>query len=230
MPAALPWSTPNPSLPSNRRLTPLHPTSEQLARLAEADPRLGTAMAQVPEFPDFSRTARRFSAFHYLCRSIVYQQLAGAAAKTIYGRVRALTPGRNFPTPAELLALPEEELRGAGLSRNKMLALKDLARRVESRSLRLRGIGRLPDEAIVERLIEVRGIGVWTAQMFLLFKLGRLDVMPATDLGVREGLRRLDELEERPTPKAVLERSEVWRPLRSVASWVLWRLTDAPAP
>lgn len=206
------------------------PTSEQLARLAEADPRLGAAMARVPELPDFSRSGRRFSAFHYLCRSIIYQQLAGAAAKTIYGRVHALTPGRNFPTPPEVLALPEEELRGAGLSRNKTLALTDLARRVESRSLRLRGIGRLPDEEVVERLIEVRGIGVWTAQMFLLFKLGRLDVMPATDLGVREGLRRLDELEERPTPKEVLERSEAWKPLRSVASWVLWRLTDTPAP
>ena len=206
------------------------PTAEQLARLAEADPRLGAAMARVPEFPDFSRTSRRFSAFHYLCRSIVHQQLAGAAAKTIHGRVHALTPGRNFPTPAELLALPEEALRGAGLSRNKMLALKDLARRVESGSLRLRGVGRLTDEEVVERLTEVRGIGVWTAQMFLLFKLGRLDVMPATDLGVREGLRRLDELEERPTPKEVIERSEPWRPLRSVASWVLWRLTDTPAP
>lgn len=187
-------------------------------------------MARVPEFPDFTKAGRRFSGFHYLCRSIVYQQLAGAAAKTIHGRVRALTPGRGFPTPAELLALPEEALRGAGLSRNKMLALTDLARRVESRSLRLRGIGRLPDEKIVERLTEVRGIGVWTAQMFLLFKLGRLDVMPATDLGVREGLRRLDELEERPTPKVVLQRSQVWKPLRSVASWVLWRLTDTPAP
>ena len=208
----------------------MQPTPEQLARLAEADPRLGAAMARVPEFPDFSRTARRFSGFHYLCRSIIYQQLAGAAAKTIYGRVHALTPGPNFPIPGELLALPEEELRGAGLSRNKMLALTDLARRVESRSLRLRGVWRLSDDEIVERLTEVRGIGVWTAQMFLLFKLGRLDVMPATDLGVREGLRRLDGLDERPAPKAVLERSEVWKPLRSVASWVLWRLTDTPAP
>ncbi len=187
-------------------------------------------MARVPGFPDFTRAARRFSNFHYLCRSIIYQQLAGAAAKAIYGRVLALTTGRNFPTPPELLALPEEELRGAGLSRNKALALTDLARRVDSRSLRLRGVGRLPDEEIVQRLTVVRGIGVWTAQMFLLFKLGRLDVMPATDLGVREGLRRLDELEERPAPKAVLARSEVWKPLRSVASWVLWRLCDPPTP
>ncbi len=206
----------------------MRPTPEQLARLVEADPRLGAAMARVPEFPDFSRSGRRFSNFHYLCRSIVHQQLAGPAAKTIYERVRALAPGRAFPTPGALLALPEEALRGAGLSRNKTLALADLARRTESGSLRLRGVARLTDEEVVQRLTEVRGIGVWTAQMFLLFKLGRLDVMPATDLGVREGLRRLDELEERPAPQEVLERSEPWRPLRSVASWTLWRLTDAP--
>ena len=207
----------------------MQPTPEQLDQLARADLRLGAAMERVAEFPDFSKASRRFSNFHYLCRSIIYQQLAGAAAKTIHGRVRALTPGRSFPTPPELLALPEERLRGAGLSRNKALALTGLARRIDGGSLRLGGLGRLPDEEIVERLIVVRGIGVWTAQMFLLFKLARLDVMPATDLGVREGLRRLDGLEERPTPKAVLERSEAWKPLRSVASWVLWRLTDTPA-
>ena len=207
----------------------MRPTSEQLTRLAKADPRLGAAMARVPEFPDFSKTARRFSNFHYLCRSIIYQQLAGAAAKAIYGRVRALTPGGNFPKAAELLALPEEALRGAGLSRNKAAALTDLARRVDAGTLRLGGLSRLPDDEIVRRLVVVRGIGVWTAQMFLLFKLGRPDVMPATDLGVREGLRRLDGLDERPAPKEVLERSEAWIPLRSVASWVLWRLTDTPA-
>ena len=208
----------------------MQPTPEQLTHLAEADPRLGAALARVPEFPDFSRTARRFSNFHYLCRSIIYQQLAGAAAKAIYGRVRDLTPGRNFPKARELLALPEEELRGAGLSRNKALALTDLARRVDAGTLRLGGLGRLPDDEIVRRLTVVRGIGIWTAQMFLLFKLGRLDVMPATDLGIREGLRRLDGLERRPTPKEVLERSEPWKPLRSVSSWVLWRLCDPPAP
>ena len=208
----------------------MKPTPQQLNHLAQADPRLGAAMERVAEFPDFSKTSRRFSNFHYLCRSIIYQQLAGAAARAIYERVRGLTPGDNFPDTRELLALSTEELRGAGLSGNKVLALSDLAARVHSRSLRLGGLGRLPDEEIVRRLTVVRGIGVWTAQMFLLFKLARLDVMPATDLGVREGLRRLDRLEERPTPKAVLERSEVWKPLRSVSSWVLWRLCDTKTP
>ena len=208
----------------------MQPTPQQLNHLAQADPRLGAAMERVAEFPDFSKASRRFSNFHYLCRSIIYQQLAGAAARAIYERVRGLTPGDSFPDARELLALSTEELRGAGLSGNKVLALSDLAARVHSRSLRLGGLGRLPDEEIVRRLTVVRGIGVWTAQMFLLFKLARLDVMPATDLGVREGLRRLDRLEERPTPKAVLERSEVWKPLRSVSSWVLWRLCDTKTP
>ena len=208
----------------------MKPTPQQLNHLAQADPRLGAAMERVAEFPDFSKASRRFSNFHYLCRSIIYQQLAGAAARAIYERVRGLTPGDSFPDVRELLALSTEELRGAGLSGNKVLALSDLAARVHSGSLRLGGLGRLPDEEIVRRLTVVRGIGVWTAQMFLLFKLARLDVMPATDLGVREGLRRLDRLEERPTPKAVLERSEVWKPLRSVSSWVLWRLCDTKTP
>jgi len=143
--------------------------------------------------------------------------------------VCALTAGRGFPTPAELLALGERELRGAGLSRNKLLALRDLAERIESGRLQLRRAAVLSDEALVERLVAVRGIGEWSAQMFLMSRLGRLDVLPATDLGIREGLRRLDELAERPAPGEVLERGAVWSPLRSVASWVLWRLTDEPS-
>ena len=164
--------------------------------------------------------------FHSLARSIIYQQLAGKAAQTIHDRVAALGARKPFPTAAELLEIPEERMRGAGLSRNKLAALRDLAEHVESGRLRLAAIGRMEDEAIVERLIEVRGVGRWTAEMFLMFRLGRLDVMPATDLGVREGLRRLDALAERPLPATVLERAEAWRPLCSVASWVLWRLAE----
>jgi len=156
----------------------------------------------------------------------VYQQLAAAAARTIYGRVRDLTPGKGFPTPAQILDLPEESLRGAGLSRAKTKAILDLSTKVESGDLRLGALGRLADDEIVRRLTTVWGVGEWTAQMFLIFKLGRLDVMPSKDLGVQEGMRRLDGLVERPTPDELLTRAEVWRPLRSVASWVLWRLTD----
>lgn len=207
---------------------PLKPTSAQLRALARSDPALGRALARVAPFPGFPSGAASVTRthFHSLARSIIYQQLAGQAAKTIHDRVAALAAPKRFPSAAELLEIPDERLRRAGLSRNKLAALRDLALHVESGSLKLSSIGRWGDEAIVERLIEVRGIGRWTAEMFLMFRLGRLDVMPATDLGVREGLRRLDGLAERPTPDEVLARATGWRPLCSVASWVLWRLAE----
>jgi len=206
----------------------MEPSAGELRALARRDPALGRAMRRLPRFPRFPDAVQRVQRthFHALARAIVYQQLAGKAAATIHARVCALTPGPGFPKPAELLALPDPALRGAGLSRNKLLALRDLAARVESGTLRLSSIARLPDAEIVERLVEVRGIGEWSAQMFLLFRLGRLDVLPATDLGVREGVRVLDGLEERPTPGAVLARGEIWRPLCSVASWYMWRLVE----
>jgi 3-methyladenine DNA glycosylase/8-oxoguanine DNA glycosylase len=164
--------------------------------------------------------------FAALGRSILYQQLATAAARTIHGRVCALGEGGRFPTAAQLLALPDKRLAEAGVSGPKRLALRDLAERVEDGRLSLRSIGRCSDQAIIDRLVTVRGIGVWSAQMFLMFRLGRLDVMPTGDLGIQEGVRQLDDLDERPTPKAVLARSECWAPLRSVAAWTLWRLAD----
>jgi len=206
----------------------MKPSPAELRALARRDPALGRAMKRVPPFPTFPDAAQRVQRthFHALARAIVFQQLAGAAARTIHGRVCALTPGPHFPRPTEILTLPDDRLRGAGLSRNKLLALRDLAGKIESGELDLIRIARRTDERIVEELVQVRGIGEWSAQMFLIFRLGRLDVMPTTDLGVREGARRLDDLKERPTPKELLARSESWRPLRSVASWVLWRLTE----
>ncbi len=203
------------------------PSRSQLRRLASADPVLGTAMRRLPAYPGFpDPRQRRLTHFDHLCRSIVYQQLAGKAAATIWGRFAALGTSGRPPRPPQVLDLPVPALRAVGLSANKTAAIRDLAQRVETGALRLSGIGRLADDAIIERLVEVRGIGVWSAQMFLMFRLGRLDVMPATDLGVREGLRRLDGLDERPPPTRVLERAEAWTPLRSVAAWTLWRLTE----
>ena len=202
------------------------PTTVEIRELRRRDPVLAKAMGDLPPFPDFPVGVLRGSHFHALARSIIYQQLATAAAATIYGRVRSLTPGPGFPGPDHVLALPTEELRGAGLSANKARALKDLAQKTVSGELGLRGIARLSDDEVTQRLTTVWGIGEWTAQMFLIFKLGRPDVMPAGDLGVREGLRILDGLDERPTPEFVMSRAEVWRPLRSVAAWYLWRLTD----
>ncbi len=183
-------------------------------------------MRGLPPFPGFPVGVLRGPHFHAVARSIVYQQLATGAATSIYGRVRDLTPGTGFATAHQVLGLSDDELRGAGLSRNKARAIKDLATKTVNGELGLRSIGRYGDDEVVRRLTTVWGVGEWTAHMFLIFKLGRLDVMPAGDLGVKEGLRMLDELEGRPEPEELLERAEVWRPLRSVAAWFLWRLTD----
>ncbi len=204
----------------------MKPTAAEMRELQRRDPVLAKAMSGLPPFPDFPVGTLRGSHFHALARSIIYQQLATAAATTIYGRVRSLAPGSRFPGTEQVLALSDEELRGAGLSANKARAMKDLALKTVSGELRLRSIGRLADDEVTRRLTAVWGIGEWTAQMFLIFKLGRPDVMPAGDLGVQEGLRILDGLDERPTPEFLMARAEVWRPLRSVAAWFLWRLTD----
>ena len=205
----------------------MKPTAVQLRKLAARDPELGVAMRRVAPFPGFpTGPLARGAHFQAIARSIAYQQLAGAAARTIYGRVCALTPGPRFPTVEECLELPDESFRGAGFSAAKTRAVKDLAARCAAGWVRLRSVSRMTDEEIVRMLSSVWGIGEWTAQMFLMFRLGRLDVMPAGDLGVQEGVRILDGLEERPSPKAVMERAEPWRPLRSVATWVLYRLCD----
>lgn len=206
----------------------MKPTTTQLRELARRDPALGRAMKHLEPFPGFPGGAQKAyrTHFHALARAIVYQQLAGAAAKTIHDRVCALSQHGGFPKPEELLALDDQPLRGAGLSQNKLLALRDLAGRIERGELALARIGRKPDERVIEELVAVRGIGPWTAQMFLMFRLGRLDVMAPDDLGVQEGLRRLDGLAARPKPKEALARSEAWRPLRSVACWYLWRLAE----
>lgn len=204
----------------------MRPTPPQLRALARRDPALGEAMKELPPFPEFPGKSRR-PYFHALARIIVYQQLAAAAARTIHDRVKALSPApRRFPTAWELLALPERDLEAAGLSRGKLKAIRSLAEHVVDGRLELRSLARLSDEEVTRQLTAVWGIGEWSAQMFLLFHLGRLDVFAPGDLGLQEGIRVLDGLEERPVPGAAAERAEVWRPLRSVASWYLWRLVD----
>ena len=197
-----------------------------MGRLRRRDPVLARAMARVAPFPDFPIRADADSHFHSLAKAIVHQQLSTKAAGTIHGRVRALSPGRRFPTPPQILELPDAHLRGAGLSRAKTAAIQDLATKTLDGSLGLRTIARYSDEEVIEILTQVRGVGVWSAQMFLLFRLGRQDIMAGGDLGLQEGLRVLDGLSERPGPKELEQRAEVWAPLRSVASWVLWRLVS----
>jgi 3-methyladenine DNA glycosylase/8-oxoguanine DNA glycosylase len=168
------------------------------------------------------------SIFAALAEAIVYQQLHGRAAETIFRRVLALLPRtRGGPRPADLLKLDDQQLRGAGLSQAKMLALQDLARRTVAGEIpTLSQLHTMDDEAIVQRLIAVRGIGRWTVEMLLMFRLGRLDVLPLDDFGIREGFAVAFRKRQQPTRKALAVHGERWRPYRSVASWYLWRALE----
>ena len=193
--------------------------------LAERDP----VMARLVEAAGPCRIPRRgLSHFEALARSIVFQQLAGKAASTIYGRFQALVDGDL--TPEAVLALSDEQLRAAGLSRNKAASVRDLAVKVLDGTVELDRMPRLSDERIIEELVAVRGIGRWTAEMFLMFQLRRLDVWPVDDLGVRAGYALAYGLAERPAPKELAELGESFRPYRSVAAWYCWRAVETVLP
>ena len=167
--------------------------------------------------------------FDALAESIAYQQLTGKAAATIFGRVRALYPKRKWLDPKQLLATPDEALRAAGLSRAKTAALKDLAAKtIDGTVPSGRALLRMTDDEIITRLTTVRGIGRWTVEMLLLFDLGRPDVWPVDDYGVRKGFAKTFRRRELPTPKQLMKLGEKWRPYRSVAAWYFWRALDAP--
>jgi methylated-DNA-[protein]-cysteine S-methyltransferase len=168
------------------------------------------------------------SLFGALAEAIVYQQLHARAAATIFGRVCALFPRAHAgPTAEQILRVSDEKLRGAGLSRSKLLSLKDLARKAAGGAIpSLAEAHRLDDETIIERLTEVRGIGRWTAEMFLIFRLGRPDVLPADDYGIRQGFATVFKKRELPARKDLEKRGERWKPYRTVASWYLWRAAE----
>jgi DNA-3-methyladenine glycosylase II len=165
--------------------------------------------------------------FDALAESIAYQQLSGKAAATIFGRVRALYPKRKWLDPEQLLATPDETLRAAGLSRAKTAALKDLAAKTIDGTVPTgRALVRMSDDEIIARLTAVRGIGRWTVEMLLLFDLGRPDVWPVDDYGVRKGFSKTFGRRTLPTPKQLMKFGEKWRPYRSVAAWYFWRALD----
>ncbi len=165
------------------------------------------------------------NAFHALLRAIAFQQLAGRAAAAIHGRVLGLFDGRG-PTPEGLLALSHEALRSAGLSAAKQAACIDLATKFVDGTVPTHDLDRLPDAEIVARLSQVRGIGRWTAEMFLLFELQRPDVWPVDDFGVRAGWRRIHHLEEAPSPRQLEPLGDPFRPQRSAVAWYCWRAVD----
>lgn len=208
------------------RATPLSFDADEAVRqLGAADPVLGKLMARVG--PYAPQTVAAPDAFHALVRAIVYQQLSGKAAGTIHRRVLAALGGGDTPGAERIAAADDATLRGAGLSQNKMLSLQALA------AAQLNG--ELPDESrlddyddaeLIERYSAIRGIGRWTVEMLLLFHLGRPDVMPIHDLGVRKGYALTYGRDELPKPKQLERECEVWRPYRSVGSWFMWRALE----
>ena len=178
---------------------------------------------------DFRRGRPRREHFAELARAILYQQLAGRAASAIHGRFAALFDGE-APTPEAVLALPVDQLRGAGLSGAKTASIRDLAEKVVDGSVELDRVTRLPDDEIVRELTLVRGIGPWTAEMFLIFQLGRLDVWPVGDFGIRKGYALLYGLSEPPSPKELEPLGDRFRPYRSVAAWYCWRAAATVTP
>lgn len=200
-------------------------TEAAVEHLTRADKVLARLIRKVG--PCDLKLRRHHSPFESLVHAVVHQQLNGTAAGTILKRVKALYPGRRFPTPQDLLDTPDEKLRGAGLSRAKTAAVKDIAARtLEGIVPTSRAIVRMDNETIIERLTSIRGVGPWTVEMLLMFKLGRMDVLPTTDFGVRKGFALTYKLKDLPTPDELLTHGERWRPYRSIAAWYLWRALD----
>jgi DNA-3-methyladenine glycosylase II len=167
------------------------------------------------------------SVYESLLEAIVYQSISGKAAATIYARIKALGSNGLCPTPAEILAVSNQKLREAGLSGAKAAAMKDLAQKtIEGIVPTLEAAGQLSDEELVERLISVRGIGAWTIEMFLIFRLGRPDVLPIRDYGVQKGFALTYGKKEIPKPRELAAFGERWRPYRTVASWYMWRAVE----
>src|SRR5208283_2677470 len=170
----------------------------------------------------------RRSPFQSLVQAVAHQQLHGTAAAAILSRFKKLFPGRRFPRPENLASVSDVDLRGAGFSRAKILALRDIAAKTLSGVVPTsRRIAKLSDDEIIERLTEVRGVGRWTVEMLLIFQLGRPDVLPAADFGVRNGFRRAYKKRDLPAVKELLAFGERWRPHRTTAAWYLWRVADA---
>jgi DNA-3-methyladenine glycosylase II len=208
------------------RVVPL--SQEEIARarrhLMRRDPRLGALIKRVGPcaLPD-ARTRAPFAA---LVRAILSQQLSGKAADTIHGRVVALVGGIDGLTPAALLAVDPAALRAAGVSRPKISYLRDLAERVCDGRLDLEALEDQADEDVISAITAVKGLGRWSAEMFLMFRLNRPDVFPVADLGIVKGVQKLLGLKRRPKPRTMIRAAEPWRPYRSVAAWYLWRIHE----
>ena len=198
-----------------------------VAHLRKVDPKLAEVIDRIGPFKGWP--VSNGTHFDAVCRSIVFQQLSGKAAGTIHGRFEGIYGGRP-PLPDELATTTDDKLRAVGLSRQKSAYLKDLGAKVAAGNLPIETLNELTDDEVIAALTQVKGIGRWTAQMFLMFRLGRPDVLPDLDLGVQKGIQRTYRLRKLPTPERVKQIGAKWAPYRSVGAWYMWRLLDAPTP
>jgi DNA-3-methyladenine glycosylase II len=192
--------------------------SKALKHLSRRDPKLRAIIKSVGNYS----IELRPEPFRSLVEAIIYQQLAGRAADTIYGRFLKIYHGR-FPLPKRILATGVEDFRAAGLSRQKIAYIMDLATHVSDKRLRLDQLAEMTDAKVVEQLVQVKGIGRWTADMFLIFCLGRLDILPVGDLGLRRAMMITYGLPELPLPAKMTEIASAWKPYSSVATWYMWK-------
>lgn len=200
--------------------------AQACAQLAQADHRLAPWIERLGPLPAEPRWRQSFDLTDALARSILHQQLSGKAAATIIGRIEAATGSARLDAAA-LAGLDDAGLRACGVSANKQAALRDLCRRSDAGQLPdARRMSSMDDEAIVAALTPVRGIGRWTVEMLLMFRLGRPDVLPIDDLGIRRGAQRIDRLAQPPTRQQLAERGQCWAPFRTCASFYLWRIAD----
>ena len=197
-------------------------TTKAIRYLKKVDPDLAKVIRRIGPCtlkPDKSRTI-----FASLVRSIVYQQLTGKVAGIILGRLLDLFPGKKFPSPESILSLPVDTLRGVGLSNQKTQYIRNIAQaNIDGVVPESRKASRMSDEELVEKLTSIKGVGRWTVEMLLIFRLGRPDVLPATDYGVQKGFALAKRLADLPKPKELLAAGELWAPNRTIASWYLWR-------
>lgn len=194
--------------------------------LMRRDPRLAAVMKQAGRccLPD----SRAHEPFASLVHVIMSQQLSGKAADTIYGRVHALAKSKGGMTPEVMARLEADALRAAGVSRPKIKYLYDLAAHVGDGRLDLHALDGHPDEEVLARITAVKGLGRWSAEMFLMFRLNRPDIFPVDDLGIVKGMQKLFGMKRRPKPRTMLRLAEPWRPYRSIAAWYVWRVTEMP--
>jgi len=190
---------------------------EDAIEFLQKDPQLATIIDRVGSY----NLKRRNHHFSTLIESIISQQIATSAAEAIFKRFKKLYP--KFPTASEILSTRKSKLRVVGLSSMKIEYLKDLARHVEKGKLNIKSLSKMNDDDVITQLTQVKGIGRWTAEMFLIFSLGRQDVFPVDDLGLRKGVQKLFSLPEIPKPKEVEKLGEKWKPYRTIVTWYLWK-------